>query len=403
MAKAAFFSVPNYGHIYPTLPVVAGLVQQGEQVVYYGHPDFQAEIAKTGAQFRTFGLGPSHDPRHPKPIVRMGVLMLEHTLQMLPRLLEDIRREQYGYILHDCLCPWGRAAAQITGLPAVSSVCLIPMVPHILARYMKRSAFVKQALRGVGAYFRFKRLSAELHRRYGVPRLGPLDVLNCYSDLNLVYTAREFVPNADRFDDTFRFVGPPLPENDVAADFPLDRLQGRKVIYVALGTARNDAPDFFRACMTAFAGRPELVVMSTGGRISPESLPPAPENFIVRSWVPQLAVLERSQACVTHGGMNSCNQALYFGVPMVVWPNAPDLVMQARRIEELGLGRVLWSKAPSPDEIRRLALEVMSDARVRSSVQTMQRSVVAAGGKDRAVREILAFRDRCCKAAAPTP
>lgn len=402
MAKAAFFSVPNFGHIYPTLPVVAGLVRQGEHVVYYGRREFESHITGTGAEFRTFGDGPfPHDPTRPKPVVQLGVAMLEFTLRVLPTLLEEIRREKYDYVLHDCLCPWGRFAARILGLPAVSSVCLVPMVPHVLRRYMRRSAFLKQALRGAPAYLRFRRLAAALERQYGVPRLGVLDVLNNYSDLNLVYTAREFVPEAERFDASFRFVGPPLPEQEPVGDFPLARLDGRDVIYVALGTARSQAPEFFRACMTAFADRPELVVMSTGGRLAPESLGPPPANFIVRNWVPQLEVLRRSRVHVTHGGMNTCNQALWFGVPMVVWPKAPDLVIQARRIEELGLGRVLWSHRVRPGEIRRLTLEVMADAQVRAAVGAMQKCLHAAGGRDRAVQEILSMVSSVSRPAAP--
>lgn len=36
MAKAAFFNLPFYGHMHPTLPLVAEMVKRGEQVIYYG-------------------------------------------------------------------------------------------------------------------------------------------------------------------------------------------------------------------------------------------------------------------------------------------------------------------------------------------------------------------------------
>ena len=66
-----------------------------------------------------------------------------------------------------------------------------------------------------------------------------------------------------------------------------------------------------------------------------------PENIFIHLSVDQLAVLERADLFITHGGMNSVNEALCYTMPMVVVPMADDQPMVGVRIAELGLGTVV--------------------------------------------------------------
>jgi len=51
MASAIFFGLPAHGHTNPTLPIVAELVRQGEQIIYYSTEAFHAPIEATGNEF----------------------------------------------------------------------------------------------------------------------------------------------------------------------------------------------------------------------------------------------------------------------------------------------------------------------------------------------------------------
>jgi UDP:flavonoid glycosyltransferase YjiC (YdhE family) len=53
---------------------------------------------------------------------------------------------------------------------------------------------------------------------------------------------------------------------------------------------------------------------------------------------PQLQILQRTSIFITHGGLNSIKEALYYGVPMVVFPCWVDQPMNANRIAYHGLG-----------------------------------------------------------------
>src|SRR6478752_2852582 len=51
----AFVSIPAYGHVNPTLPLVAELVSRGHRVTYFTSTDFEPRIRRAGAAFRASG------------------------------------------------------------------------------------------------------------------------------------------------------------------------------------------------------------------------------------------------------------------------------------------------------------------------------------------------------------
>jgi MGT family glycosyltransferase len=144
------------------------------------------------------------------------------------------------------------------------------------------------------------------------------------SDLNIVYTSRYFQPCADTFDERFHFVGPLTSRIETAA-FPWERLGANDMVYISLGTLFNTDLSFYRNCFEAFGGQDVQVILSIGTKVSRESLGVVPINFVVAAQVPQLTVLQRAKAFVTHGGMNSTSESLLNGVPMVVVPQMGEL------------------------------------------------------------------------------
>jgi hypothetical protein len=54
MATYAFFNIPAYGHVNPTLAIVQELVRRGHKVSYYLTEDFREVIQATGATFQPY-------------------------------------------------------------------------------------------------------------------------------------------------------------------------------------------------------------------------------------------------------------------------------------------------------------------------------------------------------------
>ena len=151
----------------------------------------------------------------------------------------------------------------------------------------------------------------------------------------------------------------------------------------------NNSAGFFRRCVEAFRGTGVRVVMSIGNSARPGCLGTLPPTITVRRNVPQLEVLSRASLFVTHGGMNSVNEALYYGVPMVVVPMGNDQPTVARRVAELGLGEALDARSATPAALRGAALRVMSDQGCRARLAEFQRETRAAGGNAEVARLII--------------
>lgn len=187
----------------------------------------------------------------------------------------------------------------------------------------------------------------------------------------------------------FHFIGPSVYERKEELFPPMPA----PVIYISIGTILKGGENFFRTCMDAFGSEPVTVVLSVGnfeiaklGRIS--------ENFIVRNHVPQMAVLKQSSIFITHGGMNSVSEAMVSGVPMVVIPVVSDQPVNAQRVAQLGLGRVLDYKSVTAEILKEVAFAVMEAPRIRENLRKIQQKITDAPGNAGAVRIIETYSRR---------
>ena len=64
-------------------------------------------------------------------------------------------------------------------------------------------------------------------------------------------------------------------------------------------------------------------------------------DAVVVNYCPQIQLLERSAACITHAGLNTALESLAQGVPMVAIPITNDQPGVAARIAWSGTGVVL--------------------------------------------------------------
>ena len=141
------------------------------------------------------------------------------------------------------------------------------------------------------------------------------------------------------------------PARDDAVDFPWDWLDGRPLVYASLGTLQNKLGWVYRAIAQAAAPLEAQVVLSLGGGGDPRTID-APANVKVVAYAPQLRLLERAAAAVTHAGLNTALECLARGVPMLCLPITSDQPGVARRVEHLGAGEVVTLSRVSVPRLR---------------------------------------------------
>lgn len=131
--------------------------------------------------------------------------------------------------------------------------------------------------------------------------------------------------------------------------------------------------------------------MAHGKRVDEAALGAVSQNFLLAPYVPQLEVLQQTSVFVTHGGMNSVMESLYFGVPVVVVPQLIEQEKTAQRCAELGLGIALDPNDLTAETLRAAVEQVHHTPSFRAHVLAMQQTVRAAGGYQRAVDAISNF------------
>jgi MGT family glycosyltransferase len=394
VGRALFLSLPLPGHVNPSLALVQELVARGDEVAYYATDAFAAAIERTGARYRPYRNAFLADLKGlPEHLHALSWLLMRTTAELLEEHLDEWRTASCDYVITDAVAPWGQWAAEVLGVPAVTSVPTFAYNRQVLA-FAARSGVTPKSLRLALSKLRHVvkavRLGGTLQRRYKVRGPGIGGLVMGRSRLNIVYTSRYFQPCAETFDDRYQFVGPSMGSRAEAPDFPWDQI-AQPVVYISLGTLFNQEAGFYRDCFQAFGGQDFQVVLSVGANVSRESLGPAPGNFIVRAHVPQLDVLTRTAAFVTHGGMNSVCESLNHGVPMLVVPQMSEQAIIGRRVEEVGAGLYLAKDAVTPERLREAVQRLLCEDAFRRRAGIVRESFAGAGGVARAADAIVRY------------
>ena len=175
---------------------------------------------------------------------------------------------------------------------------------------------------------------------------------------------------------------PPVPR----WDSPWAEDDERPLIVVTLGTTYMAQ----EAVLARIADGPDparfRVLICTGSDISPDQIT-VPAGVEVRAYVPHGAILPRSALAITHAGTGTLLAAFAAGVPVVCIPLGRDQPANARRVDELGLGRSLLPES-STTEIRAAIDSVLADTTVSVRVDALADAMRAHDGAAEALETL---------------
>ncbi len=121
------------------------------------------------------------------------------------------------------------------------------------------------------------------------------------------------------------------------------------------------------------------------GDASGADVPRLPGDPLVVNYAPQTELLSRVALTITHAGMNTTQQSLYFGVPMIAIPLAHDQPAIASRLGRTGAGIVIPPRQLSPARLRdAVASALPADSSYRKQARRLQEAIRQAGGVERA-------------------
>ena len=337
MSKIVFFCIPAHGHTNPTLGVVRELISRGHQVFYYSYNMMRDKIESTGAVFVSCDKYDQEQQLDAKDGARIGKdlafstqILVDTTLALDDAVCEHMKELNPDCIVADSMAVWGKAVALKLGIPFVSSTTTFAFNQHS-AKIMKQSPGQIFAM-----IFSMSKINKNIKRLQdkGYPVKSVLDIIqNDNNTDTIVYTSPEFQPCSKTFSDKYVFVGPSIRPVENVIEKKLDKL-----IYISMGTVINDSVGFYKKCIEAFANTKYQVIMSVGNLINIEDLGAIPDNITISRFVDQMAVLSQADVFLTHCGMNSVNESLYYKVPLVMFPQTSEQDGVATRVEQLGAG-----------------------------------------------------------------
>ena len=384
----AFFGLPLYGHVKPTLGLVAELVARGHTVDYFVAERYADLVAETGAHVVAHK---STLDGYPMPLSAhdSALAFTDESFAPLPGAMARLTENPPDLLAYDVLVSdTARILARRFGVPLVrlypgfagndrvsldqltaspqDSTPVDPSQPDFLALGRRIDEIIEQA----GAI--------DLVADHDAPVPGD-------GALSIAFVPRQFQIRAEEFDDSFVFAGPGIGPSEFTGTWtpPSD---GRPVVLVSLGTTTNKRPEVFRLLADAVRDQPWQVVMTIGRDGDPAALEPIPSNVEVHGWLDQHAVLRHASLFINQGGVGSVMQGLYWGVPLLTVTGGDDTEIAGHQVAALGLGRQIPDVDLTAELVRDKALAVMADSSIAASARVMSGHVRLPGTVEAADR-----------------
>lgn len=400
MSSFLFAAHPATGHLNPLLAVARRLRDWGHQVAFVCSAATPAAGAVEADGFRLERLRPA--------LGTLGLLLLpwasgfvetfaaarlfsqglRHYAQAVGRLLDSLPG---AVVVADFTFPGAFLAAESRGAPwaAVYHAGLSfpgPGIPPFGSGLPIGAPLDRRhgLLRAAADYLEraLTRDLAKVRRKLNLPPVESSMLRRPASPwLNLVLTAEACEAARDPLPPSAHFVGPCIDRGRPQPPFPFERLRAdRPKVLVSMGTVFNSRPALFRRLLEAFPGGAPQLVVSAGASFPRLRGHPLPDGAIVVETAPQLELLQRVDAFVSHGGNNSVNEALAAGVPLLVVPVGGEQSDNASRVVHLGAGLRADRGRADTRELREKVGQLLGEPRFRHRARELSRALQATDG-----------------------
>ena len=148
---------------------------------------------------------------------------------------------------------------------------------------------------------------------------------------------------------------------------------GKSLVYCAISSHFAADIGFVFNVIHAFRQRPAwTLILSVGKKLDVSKLGELPENVHAFPWVPQLDVLAHADAVISHGGANTINECIHFGVPLLIYSGKNvDQNGNAARVAYHKIGIRADKDRDSANEIERNLDELLTDPQYKTNVVKM--------------------------------
>ncbi len=224
---------------------------------------------------------------------------------------------------------------------------------------------------------------SDLRKHYDLPPVSSIyDLIE--GDMTLLADVPEYMPTTDDMPSNYRYVGPIMWEADLPRPAWLSRIDPKRpTLYFTMGSTGD--VQFFNEAIRVFGDTEYQVIITTGGLAD---LGAVPSNVFVEQYANGQALMEVSDAVISHGGNGTVYQALSCGVPVIGFPSIFDQEINMQRVCKLGAGVRMWRSEYDAEALKKAVDTILGDPSYRESCTRLARSIAYYNGPRRAAVHI---------------
>ena len=201
--------------------------------------------------------------------------------------------------------------------------------------------------------------------------------------LNIITSIEEAEYPRKDLDNTVFFVGPCLKGMDAKDEIKKNK---KLLIYISLGTFFNNRPELFEVMINACKNFEADIIVSAGKSYKMVQKKYMQNNIKIYERVSQINILKKADIFLTHGGKNSINESLKFGVPMILFPIGGEQEYNAKLIEYLKCGKMIVNV--DENKISEAVNEVFNKNFYSENARKLSKKMTNSDGSENAVKII---------------
>ena len=400
MSRIIVITVPIDGHFNPFVPIINGLVQNGHEVICNAGRKFQSRVENAGAAFlppplkwdtsirETYDVFP--ELRNKSGLAQLKLYIKLVMFDPVPDLINELKNQidnlKPDLIISDTFLIVGSWVTEFYKIPSVR-ISVLPLnipgkniPPFGMGLLPGKSLFSK--LRNNILRWLFKKLlfnnmqkyGEEIRKRIGLPESGKSFVEKEFenADLFLHTSIPEFEYSRNEFPPNLRFIGPIITPPDTNYKEPVwwpEILGDIPVVLINQGTVSKNNADLILPSIEALKNENIIVIAVP---VKKGEILNVPENVHTESYIPFGNLLPHVDLLITNGGFGGTQNALAYGIPIIIAGATEDKMEVAARLEYSGAGINLKKQKPTSNNILKAYRKIRSDPSYKQKAKELK-------------------------------
>ncbi|MFQ3612564.1 MAG: glycosyltransferase [Cyanobacteriota bacterium] len=420
---ALFVSIPFVGHLNPLLRQAEELACRGWRVGIASTHEVKAFVesdpcVSQGVEFLDLG-SVAHWERdyirfrqvisQEKSFLKTSLWIVNSLFQLWPfffdNLTELVRQDPPDIIISDFVTRAALDVAEAEEIPAVvNNPCLLtaisiaylplahdvplPFLGHSIHRLPWHTLWTYPCLRWLAGILSEATIGAKLNTLRATRGLGKININQAWGQYPVIVNGAFGLEYPRPLPANIKMLGPMLPSSSshlspedkqwLARDLP--------VVYVNLGTITMASSDLIQRMFESFIKVIKIpmkvwwILHPDLRHLLPDSLP---AHLRIQPWgPPPLSVLQHPnvRVFVSHCGINSVQESIAAGTPIVGIPMFADQWDMALRVQDAGVGLILNKHSFSSEALQVAIERVLNEPTFSQPIPNLQNTFSRAGG-----------------------